>query len=83
MVHDLLRPGMQHAAEIAKVGLARLWRLMHEVLVVVVNDFVSKCPSCACIAVHQCVCVSVSAVGFLGQVSQQWLGQNSTKSLLK
>lgn len=35
--------------------------------------------------VYMCERVSIGerAAGFLGQVSQQWLGQNSTKSLLK
>lgn len=33
--------------------------------------------------IHLCasMCVYVSAAGFLGQVSQQWFGQNGTKSL--
>lgn len=33
--------------------------------------------------IHLCasMCVCVSAAGFLGQVSQQWFGQNGTKSL--
>lgn len=34
-------------------------------------------------SVYKCVSLCVYAAGFLGQVAQQWLGQNSTKSLLK
>lgn len=36
----------------------------------------------ACISVNFRECACVSALGFLGQVSQRWLGQSSAKSPL-
>lgn len=44
---------------------------------------VCECVFIMCRHPYVSVCVCESAAGFLGQMSQQWLGQNSSKSLHK
>lgn len=59
--------------------IRRLWRSWTSLWMYVDHEHTYKCMH-VCIRRKMCVCVC--AAGFLGQVSQQWLGQSGAKSLL-